>query len=60
VPGTAGVDVDRSLRITVDVAVAGVTAGGAIQSGKTTELSTGAQGVRALKKADADVAVVCH
>lgn len=30
-----------------------VTAGGAIKSGKTTELMTGAQGIKALKKADA-------
>jgi|SRR5271165_456780 len=29
------------------------TAGGAIKSGKTTELITGAQGVKAMKKADA-------
>ena len=30
-----------------------VTACGAIKSGKTTELMTGAQGIKALKKADA-------
>ena len=33
-------------------AVLAVTAGGAIKSGKTTELMTGAQGVAALKKAE--------